>query len=318
MDKIPHSDINDTGKIPRIVPDLDRDTTLPAAEVPEILIITGMSGAGRSRAAATLEDLGWYVVDNLPPRLLSALAGMMRPGDDKAILRLAAVVDVRSREYFQELVGVLDELQKRKLDYRIMFLDARDDVLVRRFESVRRPHPLQDDGRLLDGIEREREVLTELRNRSDIFIDTSDLNVHDLSRKIRSGLEEAGTDHTHVTIMSFGFKYGLPMDADHVADVRFLPNPHWVSELRHLTGRDEPVSDFVLNIEGAEEFIQGYADLLEPIFDGYQHELKPYVTIAIGCTGGKHRSVAMSEKLGEIMRSRGHNVRNLHRDLGRE
>lgn len=318
MDKIPHSDINDTGKIPRIVPDLDRDTTLPAAEVPEILIITGMSGAGRSRAAATLEDLGWYVVDNLPPRLLSALAGMMRPGDDKAILRLAAVVDVRSREYFQELVGVLDELQKRKLDYRIMFLDARDDVLVRRFESVRRPHPLQDDGRLLDGIEREREVLTELRNRSDIFIDTSDLNVHDLSRKIRSGLEEAGTDHTHVTIMSFGFKYGLPMDADHVADVRFLPNPYWVSELRHLTGRDEPVSDFVLNIDGAEEFIQGYADLLEPIFDGYQHELKPYVTIAIGCTGGKHRSVAMSEKLGEIMRSRGHNVRNLHRDLGRE
>lgn len=318
MDKIPHSDINDTGKIPRIVPDLDRDTTLPAAEVPEILIITGMSGAGRSRAAATLEDLGWYVVDNLPPRLLSALAGMMRPGDDRAILRLAAVVDVRSREYFQELVGVLDELQERKLDYRIMFLDARDDVLVRRFESVRRPHPLQGNGRLLNGIERERKVLTELRNRSDIFIDTSDLNVHDLSRKIRSGLEEAGTDNTHVTIMSFGFKYGLPMDADHVADVRFLPNPYWVTELRHLTGRDEPVSDFVLNIDGAEDFIQGYADLLEPIFDGYQHELKPYVTIAIGCTGGKHRSVAMSEKLGEIMRSRGHNVRNLHRDLGRE
>ncbi|NLW14012.1 MAG: RNase adaptor protein RapZ, partial [Trueperella sp.] len=167
MDKIPHSDINDTGKIPRIVPDLDRDTSLPAAEVPEILIITGMSGAGRSRAAATLEDLGWYVVDNLPPRLLSALAGMMRPGDDKAILRLAAVVDVRSREYFQELVGVLDELQERKLDYRIMFLDARDDVLVRRFESVRRPHPLQGNGRLLNGIERERKVLTELRNRSD-------------------------------------------------------------------------------------------------------------------------------------------------------
>ncbi len=318
MEKIPHSDINDTGKIPRIVPDLDRVTSLPAAEVPEILIITGMSGAGRTRAGATLEDLGWYVVDNLPPRLLSALAGMMTPGDDKSVRRLAAVVDVRSRGYFQEFVSVLDELRERRLDYRIMFLDARSDVLVRRFESVRRPHPLQGDGRLLDGIEREREVLTELRNRADVYIDTSDLTVHDLSRKIRSGLQEAGSDNTHVTIMSFGFKYGLPMDADHVADVRFLPNPYWVTELRHLTGKDEPVSEFVLSIDGAEEFIQGYADLLEPIFEGYQHELKPYVTIAIGCTGGKHRSVAMSEELGRIMRERGHRVRNLHRDLGRE
>lgn len=318
MEKIPHSEINDTGKIPPIIPELDRQTPLPAADIPEILIITGMSGAGRSRAGATLEDLGWYVVDNLPPRLLSALAGLMTPGADNATRRLAAVVDVRSRGYFKELVAVLDELDERKFDYRIMFLDARTDVLVRRFESVRRPHPLQEDGRLLDGIEHERQVLTELRTRADIYIDTSDLTVHDLSRKVRSGLQEAGTENTHVTVMSFGFKYGLPLDADHVADVRFLPNPYWVSELRHLTGRDKPVSDFVLNVDGAEEFIQGYADLLEPIFAGYQHELKPYVTIAIGCTGGKHRSVAMSEKLGEIMRSRGHNVRNIHRDLGRE
>ncbi|VEI12402.1 RNase adapter RapZ [Trueperella bialowiezensis] len=318
MEKIPYSDIDDTGKIPPIVPELDRETVLPAAELPEILIITGMSGAGRSRAGATLEDLGWYVVDNLPPRLLAALAGMMSPADGSPVRRLAAVVDVRSRGYFQELVGVLDELSQRKLDYRIMFLDARDDVLVRRFESVRRPHPLQGDGRLLDGIMHERQVLTELRNRADIFIDTSDLTVHDLSRKIRARLQESGTDDPHVTIMSFGFKYGLPMDADHVADVRFLPNPYWVSELRHLTGRDEPVADFVLSVDGAEEFIQGYADLLEPIFEGYKHELKPYVTIAIGCTGGKHRSVAMSEKLSEIMRGRGHQVRTLHRDLGRE
>lgn len=317
MEKIPYSEIDDTGKIPRVVPELDRETVLPAAEVPEILIITGMSGAGRSRAGATLEDLGWYVVDNLPPRLLSALAGMMSPADG-TVRRLAAVVDVRSREYFQELVGVLDALRTRNLDYRIMFLDARDDVLVRRFESVRRPHPLQGEGRLLDGITRERHVLTDLRTRADIFIDTSDLTVHDLSRKIRTGLQESGTDSTHVTVMSFGFKYGLPLDADHVADVRFLPNPYWVSELRHLTGRDEPVADFVLSVDGAEEFITGYADLLDPIFAGYQHELKPYVTIAIGCTGGKHRSVTMTEKLAEIMRARGHNVRTLHRDLGRE
>ncbi len=316
--KINRNDVNDTGKIPRLVPKLDREAELPVTEIPEILIITGMSGAGRSRAAATLEDIGWYVVDNLPPRLLSALAGLMSPVDGKSVRRLAAVVDVRSREYFQELVHVLDQLQERKQDYRIMFLDASDEVLVRRYESVRRPHPLQGDGRLLDGIQLEREVLSQLRNRADIYIDTSALSVHDLSRKIRQNLQEVGEDDPHLTVMSFGFKYGLPMDADHVADVRFLPNPYWVTELRHLTGKDQPVSEFVLNIAGAEEFIAGYADLIDPILEGYRHELKPYVTIAIGCTGGKHRSVAMTEKMAELMRERGHSVRVYHRDLGRE
>ncbi|KTF05026.1 MULTISPECIES: RNase adapter RapZ [Trueperella] len=315
---ISHDDINDTGKIPRLVPELDREVSLPAADIPEILIITGMSGAGRSRAAATLEDIGWYVVDNLPPRLLSALAGLISPVDGQAVRRLAAVVDVRSREYFRELVEVLDQLQERRQDYRIMFLDASDEVLVRRYESVRRPHPLQGDGRLLDGIRLEREVLAQLRTRADMLIDTSSLTVHDLARKIRQNMQEAGEDDPHLTIMSFGFKYGLPMDADHVADVRFLPNPYWVSELRHLTGKDEPVSNFVLSIDGAEEFIGGYANLIDPILEGYKHELKPYVTIAIGCTGGKHRSVAMTERLAELMRARGHSVRVFHRDLGRE
>ncbi|QOQ38814.1 RNase adapter RapZ [Trueperella pecoris] len=318
MEKISHENINDTGKIPSIVPELDREAELPSTQVPEILIITGMSGAGRSRAAATLEDIGWYVVDNLPPRLLSALAGLMSPIDGQSVRRLAAVVDVRSREYFQEFVQILDQLQERKLDYRIMFLDASDEVLVRRYESVRRPHPLQGDGRLLEGIRLEREVLSQLRRRADIYIDTSTLSVHDLSRKIRQNLQKAGEDDLHLTTMSFGFKYGLPLDADHVADVRFLPNPYWVTELRHLTGKDKPVSDFVLNIDGAEEFIEGYAALLDPILEGYKHELKPYVTIAIGCTGGKHRSVAMAEKLAELMRGRGHSVRVYHRDLGRE
>ncbi|MDK8601131.1 RNase adapter RapZ [Trueperella bernardiae] len=315
---ISHDDINDTGKIPRLVPELDREVSLPAADIPEILIITGMSGAGRSRAAATLEDIGWYVVDNLPPRLLSALAGLISPVDGQAVRRLAAVVDVRSREYFRELVEVLDQLQERRQDYRIMFLDASDEVLVRRYESVRRPHPLQGDGRLLDGIRLEREVLAQLRTRADMLIDTSSLTVHDLARKIRQNMQEAGEDDPHLTIMSFGFKYGLPMDADHVADVRFLPNPYWVSELRHLTGKDEPVSNFVLSIDGAEEFIGGYANLIDPILEGYKHELKPYVTIAIGCTGGKHRSVTMTERLAELMRARGHSVRVFHRDLGRE
>lgn len=161
-------------------------------------------------------------------------------------------------------------------------------------------------------------MLPQLRNRADIYIDTSALSVHDLSRKIRQNLQEVGEDDPHLTVMSFGFKYGLPMDADHVADVRFLPNPYWVTELRHLTGKDQPVSEFVLNIAGAEEFIAGYADLIDPILEGYRHELKPYVTIAIGCTGGKHRSVAMTEKMAELMRERGHSVRVYHRDLGRE
>lgn len=316
--KISHDDINDTGRIPRLVPQLDQAAALPAADTPDILIITGMSGAGRSRAAATLEDIGWYVVDNLPPRLLSALAGLISPVEGQTVRKLAAVVDVRSREYFQELVDVLDQLQERKQDYRIMFLDASDEVLVRRYESVRRPHPLQGDGRLLDGIRLEREVLSQLRTRADIVIDTSNLTVHDLARKIRQNMQEAGEDDPHLTIMSFGFKYGLPMDADHVADVRFLPNPYWVTELRHLTGKDRPVSDFVLSIDGAEEFIAGYADLIDPILEGYKHELKPYVTIAIGCTGGKHRSVAMTEQMAQLMRERGHSVRVYHRDLGRE
>lgn len=204
------------------------------------------------------------------------------------------------------------------MDYRILFLDASDQVLVQRYESVRRPHPLQGDGRLLDGIAQEREILAPLRRRADMLIDTSDLSVHDLSRQVRKLVATSTESDVHVTVMSFGFKYGLPMDADHVADVRFLPNPYWVTELRNLTGRDAPVRDFVLGINGAREFATKYVDLIHPILDGYVRELKPYVTIAIGCTGGKHRSVAMTEFVSEQLRALGHSVRTLHRDLGRE
>lgn len=310
------SDINDTGKIPTSIQQMDQQAELPEAEIPEILVITGMSGAGRSRAAATLEDLGWYVVDNLPPRLLGALAGLVTPGSE--IKRIAAVVDVRSREFFKELDKTLDKLVAQKFEYRIMFLDANDSVLVQRYESVRRPHPLQDGGRLLDGIQAERQVLEPLRKRADFYIDTSTLSVHDLSRKIRKGVASVTDKGIHLTVMSFGFKYGLPLDADHVADVRFLPNPYWVAELRKLTGRDEPVRDYVLGREGAKEFIDKYVDLITPILDGYVQELKPYVTLAIGCTGGKHRSVAMTEYFSKQLRERGYDVRTLHRDLGRE
>lgn len=310
------SELFDTANIPAVIPALDNSTELPQADVPELLVITGMSGAGRSRAAATLEDLGWYVVDNLPPRLLGAMAGLITPGSD--IKRIAVVVDVRSREFFDELDETLDKLLDQKLDYRVMFLDASDAVLVQRYESVRRPHPLQGGGRLLDGITAERVVLAPLRERSDIYIDTSTLSVHDLARQIRKDLGSSADKGLHLTVMSFGFKYGLPLDADHVADVRFLPNPYWVTELRNLTGRDAPVRDYVLGREGAREFIDAYANLIAPILDGYVHELKPYVTFAIGCTGGKHRSVAMTEYFSTKLRDLGHNVRTIHRDLGRE
>ncbi|MGJ9713436.1 RNase adapter RapZ [Actinotignum sp. GS-2025d] len=310
-------DINDTSRIPAIVPAADCSTELPPANVPEIIIVTGMSGAGRSRAAATLEDLGWYVVDNLPPRLLSALAGLLS-GNGK-VTRMAAVVDVRSREFFAELLEVLTDLTNSGINYRIIFLDADDASLVRRYESVRRPHPLQGHGRLYDGITAERQLLADLRSRADSVIDTSRLSVHDLSRKIRHLVgETSGTEATRVTVMSFGFKYGLPLDADNVADVRFLPNPYWISELRHLSGHDEPVAHFVLEQDGAEAFVREYSHLIHTILAGYARELKPFTTIAIGCTGGKHRSVAIAEVVSEALRAAGHSVRTIHRDLGRE
>lgn len=303
--------------VPHGIPILDEMTNLEPAARPELLIISGMSGAGRTRAAAALEDLDWYVIDNLPPRMLMPLAAMMSTGD--GIHRLAAVVDVRSREFFAELVNVLDELRRNNIAYRIVFLDASDAVLVRRFETVRRPHPLQGDGRIMDGIDNERVILEQMRHRADVVIDTSELSVHDLAHRMREVVadEEADT-RLHISVMSFGFKYGLPLDADHVVDMRFLANPYWVSELRHLSGRDKPVSDYVLGLPGAREFLTNYVNTLAPILGGYQNELKPYVTIAVGCTGGKHRSVASTEEISRQLREQGFAVRTIHRDLGRE
>lgn len=302
--------------VPHGIPLRDELSSLPENDRPELLIITGMSGAGRSRAAAALEDLDWYVVDNLPPRLLITLATMMRAGE--GVARLAAVVDVRSREFFTEMISVIDQIRQSGLDYRMIFLDASDDVLVRRYEAVRRPHPLQGSGRILDGIAAERSLLNHLRDRSDVYIDTSELSVHDLARRIRELVSGTTDAALHLTVMSFGFKYGLPLDADHVVDVRFLSNPYWVSELRHLTGHDAQVRSYVLGLDGAQDFVSRYVATIEPVFEGYVRELKPYVTIAVGCTGGKHRSVAISEAIAEELRGLGHQVRTIHRDLGRE
>lgn len=303
--------------VPRGIPALEAVTPSPRDVYPELMVVTGMSGAGKTRAAAVLEDLGWYVVDNLPPRLLSQLAGMLTRGPE-GVHRLAAVVDVRSREFFGDLVEVLDALRASGIDYRILFLDASDPVLVQRFEAVRRPHPLQGHGRILDGIAEERALVALVRERADIVIDTSELNVHDLARVVREQVQGGEETDLRLTVVSFGFKYGLPLDADHLVDVRFLANPYWITELRHLTGRDEPVRDYVLGLPGARVFVERYADALEPVLAGYLTEDKRYATLAVGCTGGKHRSVAISEALAGVLRERGHRVVVTHRDLGRE
>ena len=292
------------------------DGAAEGAHLPDLAIITGMSGAGRSTTANVLEDLGWFVVDNLPPALLPTLAelGGRSRGD---VARMAAVVDVRSRAFFADLTAALAQLAADGSDPRIIFLEASDDSLVRRHEAVRRPHPLQGDGRLVDGIAREREMLRDLRAEADIVLDTTDLNVHELGAKVLAAFDQ-DEPGLHATVMSFGFKYGLPVDADLVVDCRFLPNPHWVPELRPLNGTDEPVRAYVMAQLGADEFLDTYERLLTIIGDGYQREGKRYATIAVGCTGGKHRSVAMTEELARRLAGHGVEASVVHRDLGRE
>jgi UPF0042 nucleotide-binding protein len=292
------------------------DDAAEGAHLPDLAIITGMSGAGRSTTANVLEDLGWFVVDNLPPALLPTLAelGGRSRGD---VARMAAVVDVRSRAFFADLTAALAQLAADGSDPRIIFLEASDDSLVRRHEAVRRPHPLQGDGRLVDGITREREMLRDLRAEADIVLDTTDLNVHELGAKVLAAFDQ-DEPGLHATVMSFGFKYGLPVDADLVVDCRFLPNPHWVPELRPLNGTDEPVRAYVMAQQGAAEFLDTYERLLTIIGDGYQREGKRYATIAVGCTGGKHRSVAMTEELARRLAGHGVEASVVHRDLGRE
>ena len=284
---------------------------------PDVVIVTGMSGAGRSTAADVLEDLGWFVVDNLPPALLPALLDL-DGSSQNAPDRIGVVADVRSRQFFTHLNAALQELASRGIDPRVIFLEASDEALVRRFESVRRPHPLQGGGRVLDGIAAEREYLRDLRADADLVIDTSVLNVHQLAAKLVSAFSDEEQPTVRATLVSFGYKYGIPVDADLVVDCRFLPNPHWVPELRPQTGLDPEVSDYVLAQKGATEFLDRYRDVLELIAEGFVREGKRYVTLAVGCTGGKHRSVAMAEALAGRLRDGGMQTLVVHRDLGRE
>ncbi|WP_402465650.1 RNase adapter RapZ [Isoptericola aurantiacus] len=303
--------------VPQGIPEIEAASHTPERSDPEVLIITGMSGAGRTRAAGVLEDLDWFVVDNLPPMMIVPLVDLMTKAGS-SVERLAVVVDVRGREYFSELAQALDHLRSSGVSYRILFLDATDEVLVRRFESVRRPHPLQGDGRILDGIGTERRMLASIAERADVVVDTSGLSVHDLAKEVRDAVAGGSVDSLRINVLAFGFKYGLPLDADHVADVRFLANPYWITELRHLTGQDDAVRDYVLARPGALEFVERYVAALEPVLAGYLAEEKRYATIAVGCTGGKHRSVAIAGEIAARLQAAGHRVTVNARDLGKE
>ena len=289
-----------------------------AAEATELVILTGMSGAGRSTAANVLEDLGWYVVDNLPPQMMLPMARLAAEQTDGGVAKLVAVIDVRSRSFFTAFRDALQSLREMGWAPRVIFVDATDEALVRRFESVRRPHPLQGQGRMLDGITLERELLADLRSEADVLIDTSGLNVHQLSAKVSQIFAGSSGPRLRIAVMSFGFKYGIPLDADLVFDMRFLPNPFWIPKLRSRNGTDPEVSGYVMQSLGAKEFVERVVDLMQPMIAGYQREGRRYVTLAVGCTGGKHRSVAVAESLASSLSSDDVATFLVHRDLGRE
>jgi len=286
----------------------------------EVVVITGMSGAGRSTVAHSMEDSGWYVIDNLPPSLLTAVLEMTERTSDS----IGVVIDVRGRQFFDDLNRALAELVEKGVSRKIIFVDASDEVLITRFESSRRPHPLQGNDRIVDGIEREREKLRELRAGADLIVDTSQLNIHQLERKIKELFQSGSLAALKVNVLSFGYKFGIPADADLVMDCRFIPNPHWQPELRPKSGLDKEVSDAVLNANAVPEFLDRYVALFDSIARGYLNEGKKFLTLAIGCTGGKHRSVAVAEELAkllnglEISKDASVSAHAIHRDLGRE
>jgi UPF0042 nucleotide-binding protein len=282
----------------------------------ELLLLTGMSGAGRSTVAHALEDSGWYVVDNLPPALL---LGLVQASDSP---RIAVVVDVRTGKYFDDLSSSIKELRGAGINYRMLFLDASDQALVQRFESTRRPHPLQGNGRIVDGIIKERARLEEFRADADQVIDTSNLNVHQLEKRINEFFKSDGASGVRINVLSFGYKYGIPVDSDLVLDCRFIPNPHWIPELRPKNGQNSEVSQYVLSQDGVSDTISNYATLLKKMSSGYLREGKKYITLAVGCTGGKHRSVAIAEELAKQLSTMNNDfeieAHAVHRDVGRE
>ena len=286
----------------------------------ELVVISGMSGAGRSTIAHAMEDAGWYVIDNLPPAMLPHLFELT----EKSVSAIAVVIDVRGREFFDDLNKSLAEVTEKGISKRILFVDASDDALVRRFESTRRPHPLQAGDRIVDGIARERTKLNDLRSSADLIIDSSELNIHQLEKKTGELFHSDGVADLAVNVLSFGYKYGIPVDADLVMDCRFIPNPHWIPELRPRNGTDNEVREMVLQAENVDEFLAKYVSLFESVAPGYIREGKKFVTLAVGCTGGKHRSVAIAgelrDRLSQVHLKSGEklSIQVAHRDLGRE
>ena len=289
----------------------------PEREAARFTIITGLSGAGRSQVAKYFEDLGYFVVDNLPPALIERMASLVSDPATK-VKEVALVVDVRGGEFFSELEKALQDLRDRGIEYRIVFLEASDQVLVRRFETSRRPHPLAPSEGVAEGIMRERKVMEALRGQADVILDTTDLNVHELREKVRTLFGQGDEVPLAVTVTSFGHRFGLPMDADIVLDVRFLPNPHWVEELRPLNGTNRKVRGYVLNAEGTAEFLRHVRELLAFLLPGFVKEGRHYLGIAVGCTGGKHRSVVIAEEIARFVAEKGLATGVVHRDIERE
>jgi len=283
----------------------------------DVTVITGLSGAGRSEAARALEDLGWFVIDNLPPALISKMLSLaLAPGND--LKRVALVIDARGGAFFSEASEALEKLRRDISNFRMIFLEASDDVLVRRFDASRRLHPLATSDRVIVGIQRERELLRAFHDGADVIIDTSDLTVRDLRTKLGALFEGAHvSEGLKTTIVSFGYKFGLPLDADIVIDVRFLPNPHWVEGLREQTGLDAPVREYVMTQDQTMDFVDRMRDLLAVLLPGYAGEGRHYLTVAVGCTGGRHRSVVLAEEIGTLIREKGFGVTVIHRDVER-
>jgi len=293
------------------------DGVMDATNRPELLVVTGMSGAGRSTVGNALEDQGWYVIDNLPPQLLLPISDLFSMSKE-SLAKVAVVTDVRGGQFFSELQQNIQKLRASEVGVRVLFLEANDSALVKRFESVRRPHPLQGDGTVLVGISAERTQLLSLRETADIVFDTSESNVHQLTNRVAEAFAGQSKGFK-VNLMSFGFKYGIPADADMVADARFIANPHWQEALRAKTGNDAEVAAYVLSQPGVKEFEESYLSTLKTVLTGYRKENKRFATIAIGCTGGKHRSVALTNEIAaRLAEDPEIQVAISHRDLGRE
>jgi UPF0042 nucleotide-binding protein len=279
----------------------------------DFVVITGLSGAGRSQAANVLEDLGWFVIDNLPAALIDKVADLAGQ-TGSSIDRVALVAGARNVD---DLAAGLAHLRSSAERVRVVFLEAADDVLVRRFEDTRRRHPFEDENGIVEAIRRERQALDPLKGEADVVVDTSDLNVHQLRERVESLFGDSDHAGLQTAVVSFGYKHGLPLDVDLVLDCRFLPNPHWVEELRPHTGREPQVKDYVMRFPETAEFLERLDSLLELLLPAYVAEGKSYLTIAMGCTGGHHRSVVMAEEVARLLRDRGFEPRVTHRDIDR-